>query len=177
MSTARNTYMQSATPGKHHRHACSRCIHAGIVHCWLYSYTQSFSYVYSYGTPIRVWDSTMSHKRIGYPIRVWDVPYAYGPIYAYGEEQSQKTQLSFRASLISIDADAAEISAWRSNRQTDRQLFSFIYSRHVMMFAIKQANVLMCSIAKSVTYSKRTLLKQRYEKHTKKYGMHTIFLT
>ena len=44
-------------------------------------------HAYSYGTPIRVWDITLSHTRTGYPIRVWDVPYAYGPIYAYGAEQ------------------------------------------------------------------------------------------
>ena len=40
---------------------------------------------YLYGTkccPIRVWASHMS-------IRIWDVPYAYGPIYAYGAEHSQ----------------------------------------------------------------------------------------
>ena len=29
----------------------------------------------------------ISHTRMGRPIRVWDVPYAYGPIYAYGAEQ------------------------------------------------------------------------------------------
>ena len=28
-------------------------------------------YVYSYGTPIRVWDNVMSHTRKGYPICVW----------------------------------------------------------------------------------------------------------
>ena len=28
----------------------------------------------------------ISHTRMGQPIRVWDVPYAYGPIYAYGAE-------------------------------------------------------------------------------------------
>ena len=44
-------------------------------------------YVYSYGTPIRVWDNVMSHTRMGCPIRVWDVPYAYGPTYAYRAEQ------------------------------------------------------------------------------------------
>ena len=30
----------------------------------------------------------ISHTRMGYPYApVWDVPYAYGPIYAYGAEQ------------------------------------------------------------------------------------------
>ena len=43
-------------------------------------------YAYPYGTPIRVWDIILSHTCTGYPIRVWDVPYAYGPIYAYGAE-------------------------------------------------------------------------------------------
>ena len=45
-------------------------------------------HAYSYGTPIRVWDIILSHTRMGYPIRVWDVPYAYGPIYAYGAEHN-----------------------------------------------------------------------------------------
>ena len=60
---------ETRTPGKHismhGMHAASRCIHAEIVHCWLYSYIQSFNHAYSYGTPIRVWDSTMSHTRMG----------------------------------------------------------------------------------------------------------------
>ena len=41
---------------------------------------------------------------------------------------SQKTQLSFRASLVSIDADTAEISTGRS-RQTDRWLSFYILDK------------------------------------------------
>ena len=33
-------------------HAANASMQEYIVHCWLYSYTQSFSYVYSYGTPM-----------------------------------------------------------------------------------------------------------------------------
>ena len=46
---------------------------------------------------ILIWDThtRMGHNIgpytcTGYPIRVWDVPYAYGPIYAYGAEQPDR---------------------------------------------------------------------------------------
>ena len=41
----------------------------------------------------------ISHTRMGQPIRVWDVPYAYGPIYAYGAEQLQVTKVKIIARM------------------------------------------------------------------------------
>ena len=34
-------------------------------------------HVYSYGTPIYVWDIMLPHTCTGYPIHIWDVPYTY----------------------------------------------------------------------------------------------------
>ena len=48
-------------------HAANRMHPCRNSHCWLYSYIQSCSYVYSYQTPIRIWDNTIC------PIRALDV--------------------------------------------------------------------------------------------------------
>ena len=50
--------------------AADTCMHTGIVHCWLYSYIQSCSCVYSYGTPIRIWGRTITSQYKNYNFRV-----------------------------------------------------------------------------------------------------------
>ena len=69
-----NNYMDSYVYEKHARISAAwethititpACMHAGIAHCWLYSYAQSCSCVYSYQTPIRVCDNAMSHTHMG----------------------------------------------------------------------------------------------------------------
>ena len=50
----------------------------GASVCIIYVAICTIMHVYSYGMPM--------HTRMG-PIRIRDIPYAYGPIYAYGAEQ------------------------------------------------------------------------------------------
>ena len=46
------------------------------------------TYVYAYGTTIRVWYRKTYHTRMVHTIRVQYVPYAYGMKYAYGTQHT-----------------------------------------------------------------------------------------